>query len=121
MSDWTPKPVKEVRATDYIRMLQRRIKKYELRYEVSTEGMREMLRRGEARETAEISKWLTDAGALAFIKSRLAEARSTDGSDSTDIKPSTSNHSNGTRSSSRTSRGSTRPAKAGQSRTPSKA
>ena len=39
-------------------LLNARIRQFEMRYEMSSDTMRERLRTGEIRETAEIAKWL---------------------------------------------------------------
>ena len=73
-----PKGLKVRRLSDYKRTLRRRIQRFELRYEMSTERMLERTATGEFRETAEISRWQHDADELADLEAN--GARSTNGS-----------------------------------------
>ena len=86
-------PVSKLRA-----QLRRRIRTCERRYEMSTDKMREVVRKDPMRETNEICKWLMDAALLDDI----VEEGSTAGSAPTDMPPPTGAPSNGTRSSSKT-------------------
>jgi len=86
-------PVSKLRAK-----LRRRIRLYERRYEMSTDKMRDVVRKDPLRETNEICKWLMDAALLEDI----VEEGSTAGSALTDMSPPTGAPSNGTRSSSKT-------------------
>ena len=63
-----PKGLKVRRLSDYKRTLRRRIQRFELRYEMSTERMLERTATGELRETAEISQWQYDADVLADLE-----------------------------------------------------
>ena len=96
-STWA-KPITNRDARQYVRAASRRIAAYELRYEVSTSQMREMVRSGAYRETAEIAKWLQDANIVEHLSGLVGE-KSTAGSGSTVTRPSTKAHSNGTPSS----------------------
>ena len=71
------------RLSDYKRTLRRRIQRFELRYEMSTELMLERTASGELRETAEISRWQYDADELADLTAN--GAKNTAGSGSTAI------------------------------------
>ena len=93
LSDIPVVPASKMRAK-----LRRRIKLFERRYEMSTEKMREVVRKDPLRETWEICQWLMDDALLKY----LGEGKSMGGSPSTDISQPTSAHSNGTDSSSKT-------------------
>jgi hypothetical protein len=80
------KPVRVVKAADARRTLARRIATFEARYEVPTAVMREQLRCGQLRETAEIAKWLHDANTLELLD---GQGRSTAGSASAPTRRST--------------------------------
>ena len=54
-------------------MLRRRIQRFELRYEMTTELMLERTATGELRETAEISQWQYDADVLDFLTAKGAK------------------------------------------------
>ena len=82
MNSTNLKPVATVDVREYMRAVCRRIAEYEARYEISTEPMRDMVRSGIQRETAEIAKWLQDASIVAHLE-ELTRARSTAGSGST--------------------------------------
>ncbi len=86
-------PVSKLRAK-----LRRRIRTCERRYEMSTDKMREVVRKDPLRETLEICDWLMADNLL----KHLDEAKRMDGSSSTDTSQPTSAHSNGTPSSSKT-------------------
>ena len=73
-----PKDGKPRRLSDHTRTLRRRIQRFELRYEMTTEQMLERTATGELRETAEISQWQYDADVLDFLTA--TGARSTAGS-----------------------------------------
>ena len=73
-----PKGLKVRRLSDYKRTLRRRIQRFELRYEMSTERMLERTATGELRETAEISQWQYDADELADLEA--SGPKSTNGS-----------------------------------------
>lgn len=75
------RPVKALKArrlSDHKRTLRRRIRRFELRYEMTTEQMLERTATGELRETAEISQWQYDADVLDFLTAE--GARNTAGS-----------------------------------------
>ena len=84
--------------------LRRRIRTCERRYEMSTEKMREVVRKDPLRETLEICDWLM---ADSLLKDLAEMERSTVGSPSTDTSRSTEAPSSDTRSSSKTGRSST--------------
>ncbi len=71
--DKPPKDGKPRRLSDYRRMLRRRIQRFELRYEITTEQMLERTATGELRETAEISQWQYDADVLDFLTAKGAK------------------------------------------------
>lgn len=98
MTTTKAKPIRNRDARQYVRAASRRIAAYELRYEVSTSQMREMVRSGAHRETAEIAKWLQDANIVEHLNDLVGE-KNTAGSGSTATKPSTRARSNGTASS----------------------
>jgi hypothetical protein len=77
------KPIREVDAAEYKRDLQRRVREYEHRYEVSTEHMREMVLSGERMDTDEIVKWLHAAWTIELLEGREEPEKNTDGSAST--------------------------------------
>ena len=68
-----PKDRKPRRLSDHKRMLRRRIQRFELRYEMTTELMLERTATGELRETAEISQWQYDADVLDFLTAKGAK------------------------------------------------
>ena len=76
-----PKDLKVRRLSDYKRTLKRRIQRFELRYEMTTERMLERTATGEFRETAEISRWQYDADVLADLEAN--GARKMNGSNAT--------------------------------------
>ena len=78
--------------------LRRRVRRYEQRYEMSTDRMREVVRKDPTRETWEICQWLMDDNLLKY----LTGEEGMDGSPSTDTSQPTSAHSNGTPLSSKT-------------------
>lgn len=78
--------------------LRRRVRRYEQRYEMSTDRMREVVRKDPTRETWEICQWLMDAALL----EEVVGERSTAGLPPTDTLPPTRGPSNGTGSSLRT-------------------
>jgi hypothetical protein len=80
------KPIRTIDAAEHKRELQRRVREYEHRYEVTTEHMREMVLSGERMDTDEIVKWLHAASRLDRIE---ALERSTAGSGSTATSKST--------------------------------
>jgi hypothetical protein len=80
------KPIRTIDAAEHKRELQRRVREYEHRYEVTTEHMREMVLSGERMDTDEIEKWLHAASRLDRIE---ALERSTAGSGSTATSKST--------------------------------
>ena len=84
--------------------LRRRIRTCERRYEMSTEKMREVVKKDPLRETWEICQWLMDD---ALLKDLAEMEKSTAGSPSTDTSRSTEAPSSDTRSSSKTGRSST--------------
>ena len=94
VSDIPVVPASKMRAK-----LRRRIKLFERRYEMSTEKMREVVRKDPLRETWEICQWLMDD---ALLKDLAEMEKSTAGSPSTDTSQPTSAPSNGTPSSSKT-------------------
>ena len=98
MTSTKAKPIINRGARQYVQAASRRIAAYELRYEVSTSQMREMVRSGTYRETAEIAKWLQDANIVEHLNGLVGE-KSTAGSESTVTRRSTKAHSNGTPSS----------------------
>lgn len=55
---------------DTIRRLETLVKRYERRYECSSRGMANAIKNGLARETAEISTWLTNYRVLTNLKRR---------------------------------------------------
>ena len=75
-----PNVVRTRRLSDYKRTLRRRIQRFELRYEMTTQRMLERTATGELRETAEISQWQHDADELADLQGN--ETKSTNGSGS---------------------------------------
>ncbi len=76
-----PKDGKPRRLSDHTRTLRRRIQRFELRYEMTTEQMLGRTATGELRETAEISQWQYDAEVLDFLTAK--GARNTAGSSMT--------------------------------------
>ena len=98
MTSTRAKPITNRDARQYVRAASRRVAAYELRYEVSTSQMREMVRSGTHRETAEIAKWLQDANIVEHLNDLVGE-KNTAGSESTATRASTRAHSNGTPSS----------------------
>ena len=68
-----PEDLKIRRLGDYKRTLRRRIQRFELRYEMTTERMLERTATGELRETAEISRWQYDADELADLTANGGE------------------------------------------------
>jgi hypothetical protein len=83
------KPIRTIDAAEHKRELQRRVREYEHRYEVTTEHMREMVLSGERMDTDEIVKWLHAAWTIELLEDRESPEKSTDGSASTTIKRST--------------------------------
>ena len=81
------KPVRTVQGSTARAALKRRLRSFELRYEMPTARMRDLVAHGQHVETADIAKWLHEANVLAQL-----EAKSTAGSDSTGIKRSTRAH-----------------------------
>ncbi len=73
--------------------LREQIRIFEMRYEMSTAEMREVVRKDPMRETAEICDWLM---ADSILKDFAAIERSTAGSDTTDTSQSIEPPSNGT-------------------------
>ena len=65
--------VKARRLGDHKRMLRRRIQRFELRYEMTTERMLEQTATGKLRETADISQWQFDADALKYLTAKRAK------------------------------------------------
>jgi hypothetical protein len=80
------KPVRHITGAQARAIARRRVRTYELRYEMSTDRMREVVERDPSRETAEVAKWLTEASILELLERR---AKSTAGSASTRISKST--------------------------------
>ncbi len=78
-----PEGVKVRRLSDYKRTLKRRIRRFELRYEMPTEEMLERTATGELRETAEISRWQYDADVLARLAANGANGTAGSGSNAT--------------------------------------
>ena len=79
--------VKARRLGDHKRTLRRRIHRFELRYEMTTERMLEQTATGALRETADISQWQFDADVLKHLTAK--RVRSTVGSGSTATNSST--------------------------------
>ena len=65
--------VKARRLSDYMRTLRRRIQRFELRYEMTTERMLEETATGKLRETADISQWQFDADVLKHLTDKKAK------------------------------------------------
>lgn len=65
--------VKARRLSDHKRTLRRRIQRFELRYEMTTERMLERTATGELRETADISRWQFDADVLKRLTAKRAK------------------------------------------------
>jgi len=83
------KPVRQMTGAQARAISRRRIRVYELRYEMSTEKMREVVERDPSRETAEVAKWLTEAAILERLEALARRAKSMDGSDSSRTGKST--------------------------------
>jgi len=98
MTSTTTKPIATRDAREYMRTISLRIAAYEARYEMSTDQMRDFVRSGAHRETAEIAKWLQDANIVAHLEG-LGGEKNTDGSASTATRRSTKGRSSGTHSS----------------------
>ena len=75
-----PKALKVRRLSDYKRTLRRRIQRFELRYEMTTERMLERSASGELRETAKISRWQYDADELADLEANATKRTAGSGS-----------------------------------------
>ena len=78
-----PSHLKAQRRSDVTRTLRRRIARFELRYEMSTEEMLDRTATGEMRETAEISRWQYDADELADLTAPAAKSTAGSGSTAT--------------------------------------
>jgi len=65
--------VKARRLSDHKRTLRRRIQRFELRYEMTTERMLEQTATGKLRETADISQWQFDADVLNHLTAKRAK------------------------------------------------
>lgn len=65
--------VKARRLSDQKRTLRNRIRRFELRYEMTTERMLEQTATGKLRETADISQWQFDADVLKYLSAKKAK------------------------------------------------
>ena len=71
-------PIRRISSRRVITNLRSNIKRYEQRYEISSNKMLNMISSGQIRETAEILKWLQDYHVLQLLNTTIQSKKAID-------------------------------------------